>query len=470
MSGAGVSQALGAPPQQRGGALLRVPEGQWFDRKSVRVSRQALANLLVGFANADGGTIAIGLGSGEVEGTDDDQAHRNELMQAAVDLTEPPVRARNKLVSCVNRDGEPDHLLVVDVEPGEAVHANQRDEVFLRIGDENRKLGYRQRTELTYDKGQASYDGSPVSGADVGDLDRSRLDSYANLLGHPDPVRLLVARGLADQRQRVSVAGYLLFGAHPQDRFPQAVVRVLRYRGSERGVGARQELQHDRRCEGPIPAMLEEAIEEVRQRQPSRRALGPQARFQPRPLIPEDAWIEGIVNAVVHRSYSLGGDHIRAEVFDDRIEIESPGRFPGLVDPRDPRHLTRFARNPRIARTSADLGFGQELGEGIRRMFEEMRRAGLADPGYMQTSASVRLTLSAVPVDREAEARLPSRSRELLEILREAGELGTGEIADALGMGRPAVIRRLKALEEANLVEWVGKSPKDPRAFWKIKW
>ncbi|MGH9893037.1 MAG: ATP-binding protein, partial [bacterium] len=138
--------------------------------------------------------------------------------------------------------------------------------------------------------------------------------------------------------------------------------------------------------------------------------------------------------------------------------------------PRDPRHLTRFARNPRIARTSADLGFGQELGEGIRRMFDEMRRAGLADPGYVQTSASVRLTLSAVPVDREAEARLPSRSRELLEILGEAGQLGTGEIADALGMGRPAVIRRLKALEEAKLVEWVGKSAKDPRAFWKIKW
>jgi ATP-dependent DNA helicase RecG len=75
-----------------------------------------------------------------------------------------------------------------------------------------------------------------------------------------------------------------------------------------------------------------------------------------------------------------------------------------------------------------------------------------------------------VPVDRALEASLPSRSRDILEILRKAGQLGTGEIADAMEMGRPAVIRRLKALEEAGLIEWSGNSPKDPRAYWKIRW
>ncbi|MEO8293706.1 MAG: helix-turn-helix domain-containing protein, partial [Actinomycetota bacterium] len=79
-------------------------------------------------------------------------------------------------------------------------------------------------------------------------------------------------------------------------------------------------------------------------------------------------------------------------------------------------------------------------------------------------------TLSAIPVDRALEARLPSRSREIFEILREAGQLGTGEIADALDMARPSVIRRLKALQEAELIEWSGNGPKDPRAYWKIRW
>jgi ATP-dependent DNA helicase RecG len=91
----------------------------------------------------------------------------------------------------------------------------------------------------------------------------------------------------------------------------------------------------------------------------------------------------------------------------DRIEISSPGRFPGLVDLGEPLSATRFARNPRIARVCSDLDFGQELGEGIRRMFEEMRAAGLNDLVYRQTSGSVELTLLAEPVDRQLRLVFP---------------------------------------------------------------
>src|SRR6266571_5828440 len=100
-------------------------------------------------------------------------------------------------------------------------------------------------------------------------------------------------------------------------------------------------------------------------------------------------------------------------------------------------------------------------------MFEEMRLAGLADPLYRQTAGSVRLTLIAAPVDRALEGRLPSRAREILAVLRRAGPLGTGDIGDAVGLSRPAVIRRLHALEDAGLIEWIGHSPKDPRATWR---
>lgn len=90
----------------------------------------------------------------------------------------------------------------------------------------------------------------------------------------------------------------------------------------------------------------------------------------------------------------MAGDHIRVEIFPDRIEIESPGRFPGLPSPARPSQITRFARNPRIARVCADLRIAQELGEGIKRIFDEMRFAGLTEPIYKQTRASVRLILS----------------------------------------------------------------------------
>lgn len=157
------------------------------------------------------------------------------------------------------------------------------------------------------------------------------------------------------------------------------------------------------------------------------------------------------------------------EIFDDRIEISSPGRFPGLVDLGDPLKATRFARIPRIARVCSDLNFGQELGEGIRRIFEEMRHAGLTDPIYRQTAGSVELKLLAEPVDRRLEAGLPESTRAITAALRTAGRLSTGEVKDILGVSRPVAQRELSALKEAGVIEWMGKSPKDPRAYWRLR-
>lgn len=463
-----VETALNAAPELVGPELLRLPEDQWFDRKSSRIAARQLADALIGMANADGGIVVVGLQGGEVEGTDSRSDRRNEQMQASIDFCDPPVRAPSRLVACINSNGHEDHVLVFEVDPSDVVHANKRDEVFLRVGDENRRLTFRQRQELLFDKGQASYEARRLEEADFSKLDQPLLEQYATAVSAPDPMRLLAARGLAAD-ERLTVAGTLLFAEDPQALLPETFVRVLRYRGKERGAGARQQLIEDIHLDGPIPRVVMEARDAVRDHQPVRRALLESGRFGDVPLVPEDAWLEAIVNAVVHRSYSLAGDHIRVEIFDDRIEVWSPGRFPGLVDLSDPLHATRFARNPRIARVCADLAFGQELGEGIRRMFEEMRQAGLTDPIYRQTSAGVQLTLSSEPVDRELEARLPTRARLITAALREAGRLSTGEVAEVIAASRPVAQRELGLLREAGVVEWVGKSPRDPRAYWKLK-
>jgi ATP-dependent DNA helicase RecG len=461
-------KALAAQPGEVGPAIMALPEDQWLERKSGRIAARDLANALIGFANGDGGLVVVGLHGGVVEGTDGNVRRRNELLQASIDFCVPPVRVKRRIVDCVNSNGVEDKLLVFAVESDEFVHANKRDEVFLRVGDENRRLSYLQRQELLYDKGQASYESRPLPQAKLESLDMELLDSYATALGARDSIRLLRSRGLST-RNELMIAGCLLFATLPQQHFPEAFVRVIRYRGKERGSGVRQQVIDDVRIEGPIPKQILEARDQVRRLQPVRRALLGNGKFGDMPLVPEDAWLEGIVNAAVHRSYSVAGDHIRVEVFDDRIEISSPGRFPGLVDLSDPLDAVRFARNPRIARVCADLNYGQELGEGIRRMFEEMRLAGLNDPIYHQTSGSVELKLLAEPVDRRLEARLSVRARAIVSALRDRERLSTGELVEVLGVSRPVVQRELSLLRDAEVVEWVGNSRRDPRAYWRLK-
>jgi len=180
--------------------------------------------------------------------------------------------------------------------------------------------------------------------------------------------------------------------------------------------------------------------------------------------------LEGLVNAVIHRSYSAAGDHIRVEIFPNRVEIESPGRFPGLADPHRPLEITRYARNPRVARVCADLRIGQELGEGIRRIFEEMRHRGLSDPVYAQTQGSVRLVLeSASRILPAIAAALPKGAEGLLDLLRRTQQpLGTGQLVEQSGQSRPTVTKQLAALRTHGLVAWEGKSDKDPRAVWRV--
>lgn len=462
-----------ASPVERGTKIIRAVEDQWFERKGARIGGQALAQAFVAFANAEGGTIVVGVHDGVVEGMDVQGVKRiNELRQASIDHTSPAVRATCKEVDCINSKGVTDTVLVFSIEPGERVHEMKNGDAYLRVGDESRKLNFAQRQELEFDKGQSQYDGMAVGGYTVADLEGALLDNYRHATGADSTKGILHARSLLTRDGAVTNAGFLLFAKHPQQEFPEAYIRVLRYLSTERGTGSSLNLEEggDIKIEGPIPIAIEHAAKVIEQRVPKRRALDDTGHFRGTDLVPKDAWLEGLVNAVIHRSYSLAGDHIRVEIFPDRIEIESPGRFPGLVDPSKPLEISRFARNPRIARVCADLRIGQELGEGIKRIFAEMRRVGLTDPVYRQGTGSVRLRLEATPrLPPEVAKRLPKGSQAVLDLLRGVRTpMSTGDIAEALRMSRPTATARLQALRDAGLIEWIGKSQNDPRAAWAV--
>lgn len=469
-----VDAALAVPRDEVGAALLALREDQWFDRKGARIAAKDLGPPLIAFANTEGGVVIVGLGNGKVQGLNKVASRINEYRQAPFDFTSPPVRVSFEQVPCINDDGENDEVLAIRIDPAERVHELKNGDCYLRIGDETRKLNFAQRQELEFDKGQSQFDGHAAPGVNISHLDGHALASYKRAVGATSDVKnLLRARSLITLTGEITNAGMLLFGKNPQSIFPQAHVRVLRFLSNERGTGARLGLEEgsDIRIEGTIPHVIEQASAEIERLVPKRRALNESGRFEGAPIVPRDAWLEGLVNAVIHRSYSLAGDHIRVEIYPNRIEIESPGRFPGLANPSKPLAISRFARNPRIARVCADLRIGQELGEGIRRIFEEMRHVGLTDPIYKQSAGSVKLTLTTLRrLDKSVEARLPQGSQRVLDLMRSAeSSLGTGQLAELLLWSRPATIARLRALEKEGLIEWIGKSKNDPRAVWVLR-
>ncbi len=446
--------------------LLAEPEGQWFDRKSARVSARSLAETLVAMANAEGGVIAVGFRAGSCEGIDDRPQAQNEWRQAGINLTLPPVRFEPILLQCINAWGAADHALLLSIPPSSRVHSTTRDEVFLRIGDENRRLSFEQRIEFQYDRGDTSFEITPASTYGPCPLDADSVATYAERVGHLDPQRLLQARDLVGPDGKTRAAGALLFAAEPQRAFPQAFVRVLKYAGCERRTGSEQNLVSDIRCMGRLPQQIDAARQAMREAVPKRKSLGPDGRFGWFGIVPEEVWLEALVNAVIHRAYSNFGDHIRLAVFDNRIEVSSPGRFPGITALDDLLGVRRFARNPRIARVMTDLSYGQELGEGLRRMVTIMEASGRQRPMVRQMAGGVELSLSGALVQPNELRGMPAAARHLFEQIALAGRLRTGELVALTGYSRPVVLRNLYALASRGLVRRVGHSARDPQAYW----
>lgn len=466
------SRLEAADPAERTQLITNNPENQWFERKSARVGLDVLARALIGLANAEGGLVVIGVSGGSIEDLARAERKLNSLRKVPQTHCSPPPRVRFHLLDLID-DGNARTVLVAEVPPGTTLHETTAGDCYLRTGDSTVRLSPTQREELAYDRGAAQYEARPVAGIGIDDLSPGQLGGLREALQSAlSTDRMLRARSLLTSDGQVTIAGYLLLASDPESLMPHAHVRLLRFLSSEPGTGSRQTLAEDGdiRVEGPIPSVIHRAAATMGDWIPSRRALLPTGRFGPVPVVPRDAWLEGLVNAVVHRSYSMVGDHVRVSIFPDRVQIESPGRFPGIVDLARPTDISRYARNPRIARVCNDLGITQERGEGIRRIFDEMETYGLVEPQYHQTSGSVRLTLYGTSrISPHLASQLPTGAERALRALRsERRPMGTGEVSEAIGLARPATIKALRALEELGEIKWRGNSPSDPRATWSL--
>jgi ATP-dependent DNA helicase RecG len=457
-------------------ALARVKnEDQWFDRKSSRIRPKDLAEDLVGFANADGGTIVVGL---EDDGRATTQPHlddcENQLRQASLDHTDPPVSHSVERMTVLDATGTPAHILVFEVPPSEDLHRTRVGDVFLRVGNQTRKLTYHQTQELEFDKGKRNLDRTWVTDAAMSDLDEGRIDQFVSMHGPAEKTdQYLRARSfISPETNRVSHGAILLLGKHPQQWLPNAYIRVLRYEGNEALTGANQNAVLDQRIEGPLLHQIEETekLLNVLLRTYSRLDSS-SGRFIQRGEIPRFAWLEAVVNAVTHRSYSLQGDYIRVRLFDDRLVVESPGRLPGSVRIDNIRQ-TRFSRNPQVSRALSDFGVVQELNEGVNRMFDEMAAAGLPEPLLEQTESGFRVTLFSGrwPPDFIAElgSVLGPEMRKVVQALIRGERVTTAQIMAWSNLTAPTVRRRMRALERKGSLKRVGTSETDPTSYWEL--
>ena len=378
--------------------LYNKKEGQTYDRKSARKDPKSLSNHIVAFANADGGTLVIGIEDDfTVTGIDDYHERVNDILRVPYDYCKPSVTVMTEFVDCIDYRGNPNHLLVMTIPQSAELHANQQDDVYYRMGDKSQKLNFDDRMHLMYAKGARYYEDEPVADSDISDIDMNLVSAYCEKIGYPKSADEYIRQNkefivTKSGREEMSGAAILLFGKNPQRFFKRARVRFIRYEGTEAKVGAEMNVIKDVVFTGTILEMVQKSIEFVRSQVKEHTYLGNEGRFVTVPEYPEFVWKELIVNAIAHRDYSIKGTDIQIKMFDDHMVVESPGILPGIVRLNNMR-VVHFSRNPKIAEFLHEYDYVQEFGEGVDRMYREMETAGLPMPEYVSNAFMLNATI-----------------------------------------------------------------------------
>lgn len=188
------------------------------------------------------------------------------------------------------------------------------------------------------------------------------------------------------------------------------------------------------------------------------------------------------MNAVTHRDYSFSGDHIRVMMYDDRMEILSPGKLPSIVTLEN-MCRTRYSRNPIVARALVEMGWVRELNEGVQRIYDEMANFFLNDPVFEEPNdASVQLTLensATSRVLRQIDTLETSVGEDVMDGLNgyeivavqltmNRGRVSTKELRDHIEKGNSLCARILKGLASKGVLEWHGSSTHDPSQYYTL--
>ena len=427
--------------------VLAKNEKQIFDRKSIQIKPVDLSDIICAFANADGGTIAIGISDKHrrIEGVDYHEEQLNEVLRTPIDFCNPTVPITTEMVECVNYEGKPDHVLLMHIEASPLLHANQADEAFLRVGDKSKKLEFNDRITLMYAKGVRYYEDEPVADATIDDLDLDFVRSYCKRIGYTKSPEEYVRENrkfvtVKDGKDQVSVAAILLFGKNPQLFFSRAFIRFIRYDGTEAKVGKDMNVVKDVIFEGRILDQVEKAVDFIKIQMKEKTYLGHDGIFVSEEEYSEFVRTEIVVNAATHRDYGIKGTDIQIKMFDDRLEVDSPGTFAGMVKKENIRY-THFSRNPKIAAFLKDYGYVKEYGEGVDRMCKELEAIGLPDPVFNNSTFILKTTVKS--------ASFEGKTTDHASIQPENTSI---EQNDASIQGKDALIERLIQMEAAGKV------------------
>ncbi|MGB4057954.1 MAG: ATP-binding protein [Alphaproteobacteria bacterium] len=428
--------------------LLTLEEGHYAELKGIEVSTKKLGNTVSAFANSTGGDLYIGIGETEMLGAKirtwhgfKDQEAANGHLQSLETLFPLGAEYSYEFLLCPGSNGVVLHITVQRTPQISRAHDKK---VYIRRGAQNLPVkGVEQLRRLELDKGISSYEINPVN-AEITVLTKSEklADFIKHVVPMQDPATFVRKQSLLRNNKPI-VSGILLFAEEPQALLPKSGVKLFRYKTS--GLPTRDTLAGDpETIEGTAYEIIYEAVERTIGMVKGIQRLGPKG-FEPVEY-PQKALHEIVTNAVLHRDYSIASN-VQIRVFENRIEIESPGRLPGQVTTRNILK-TQFSRNGVLVRLIHKFPNppNKDVGEGLNTAVDEMRKFRLKPPVIREAENSVIVEIK--------HDKLASPEESVMDYLANNPEINNRTARELTGIASENTMKNVFIrLAERNLIE-----------------
>lgn len=441
-------------------AMLAAHESRTLEFKRMGENKvvRKLLEAVCAFANTEGGILCLGVadekqeqGAARLYGIEENPEALDEFTRKARTQFHPPIETVSfTRLPCTLRDGEAGHVVMVRIPRSDKVHSIVDDGTWTRLDAGNREMTAAEITELSYRRGVRSAESEPMAVP----LELLETETWRSFVA----ARGLKSGTFAEQLQKIGLASkvgsevqparaaVLLFAEEPGSLLAaqgsRADIRLMVYDGKQAVPGATPNLRKTpKTIRGPLIEQIDTAVKTVLDELAQGLTLSGSG-FKTKHIYPERVVKEAIVNAVIHRDYRLNRD-IFIRLFDDRIEVENPGVFPGNITPANVDKAGSKARNPLIAQNLREFPIAPNIdaGEGVKMMFAEMASAKLYPPQYRQnTEAAVEsVTVTLLNLER------PTVWDEVSHWIDMHGEIANRQLREITGLDTLEASRMLRA-------------------------
>jgi len=435
-------------------------ESSTVELKSTFPKKDQIIKTIIGFCNRNGGKLIIGVeDNGNIIGVDDKtlQDWMEYLDKMIYEASAPPIIP---LVYC-QRIGTKT-ILIIEVSSGMNKPYYVKSEglekgTYIRLGRTSQRADADMIEELKWYSHGQSFDTMPVYHAKEDALDMQRFQSFLKVKRGKENIfvtkeQLFSYHLLAEEHAKKypTVTGLLLFGFKPQSFFSEAFIICSHFKG----VSGREAIATVD-CTGTLFEQFETAMEFLESR--LHRAFTIKRNKREEELeIPRVALREILLNAIVHRNYHIKAP-IKIALYDNRLEVFSPGDFPGPLNSQNLLMGLTYIRNIAICKVFREAGYIEKLGSGFLTVFQSYEERLLEMPQVVEGDNFVKCILPR-GVFRSPEKYLigDAETQKIMQLLTTSQTITITDVMTILDLSRATAGRRIACLVKKNILKKVG--------------